>query len=125
MTYLLDTCTVSDIVKGRPGVLARVKAMPPNLLAVSAPTRMEVNFGLALNAGRMKKLAQALDAFFSALATLPNPCQPSIPTCRHVWGVCCSICGFGAPETIRTSDPCLRRAVLYPTELRARGEGEA
>ena len=28
---------------------------------------------------------------------------------------------FGAPETIRTSDPCLRRAVLYPTELRARG----
>ena len=29
-------------------------------------------------------------------------------------------CGFGAPETIRTSDPCLRRAVLYPAELRAR-----
>jgi len=26
----------------------------------------------------------------------------------------------GAPETIRTSDPCLRRAVLYPAELRAR-----
>ena len=31
---------------------------------------------------------------------------------------------FGAPETIRTSDPCLRRAVLYPTELRARGSGD-
>ena len=27
----------------------------------------------------------------------------------------------GAPERIRTSDPCLRRAVLYPAELRARG----
>ena len=26
---------------------------------------------------------------------------------------------FGAPERIRTSDPCLRRAVLYPAELRA------
>ena len=25
----------------------------------------------------------------------------------------------GAPERIRTSDPRLRRAVLYPTELRA------
>ena len=83
MTYLLDTCTVSDI---GPGVLARAKAMPPNLLAVSALTRMKVNFGLALNAGRMKKLAQALDAFFSALATLPNPCRPSIPTCRCVRG---------------------------------------
>ena len=26
----------------------------------------------------------------------------------------------GAPDTIRTCDPCLRRAVLYPAELRAR-----
>ena len=28
--------------------------------------------------------------------------------------------GIGAPDTIRTCDPCLRRAVLYPAELRAR-----
>ncbi len=27
----------------------------------------------------------------------------------------------GAPDRIRTCDPCLRRAVLYPAELRARG----
>ena len=25
---------------------------------------------------------------------------------------------FGAPDRIRTCDPCLRRAVLYPAELR-------
>lgn len=71
MKYLLDTCTVSDFVKGQPGVLTRVKAMPPNLLTVSALTRMEVNYGLALNAERAKKLAPVLDAFFSAVATLP------------------------------------------------------
>ena len=29
----------------------------------------------------------------------------------------------GTPETIRTSDLCLRRAALYPAELRARGDG--
>ena len=28
----------------------------------------------------------------------------------------------GAPERIRTSDLCLRRATLYPAELRARNE---
>ena len=28
---------------------------------------------------------------------------------------------FGAPDTTRTCDPSLRRAVLYPSELRARG----
>jgi len=71
MKYLLDTCTVSDFVKGQPKVLARVKATPPNLIAVSALTRMEVDYGLALNAERARKLAPILDAFFSSIATLP------------------------------------------------------
>lgn len=71
MKYLLDTCTVSDFVKGQPNVLARVKATSPNLIAVSALTRMEVDYGLALNAERAKKLAPVLDAFFATIATLP------------------------------------------------------
>jgi tRNA(fMet)-specific endonuclease VapC len=69
--YLLDTCTVSDFVKGQPNVLARVKATPPNLVAVSALTRMDVDYGLALNADRARKLAPILDAFFSTIVTLP------------------------------------------------------
>jgi tRNA(fMet)-specific endonuclease VapC len=71
MKYLLDTCTVSDFVKGQTNVLARVKTTPPNLIAVSTLTRMEVGYGLALNAERARKLAPVLDAFFSAIATLP------------------------------------------------------
>jgi tRNA(fMet)-specific endonuclease VapC len=71
MKYLLDTCTVSDFVKGQPKVLARIKATSPNLIAVSALTRMEVDYGLALNAERAKKLAPILDVFFSTIATLP------------------------------------------------------
>ena len=71
MKYLLDTCAVSDFVKGQPNVLARVKATPPNLIAVSTLTRMEVDYGLALNTGRAEKLAPMLDAFFAAIVTLP------------------------------------------------------
>lgn len=71
MKYLLDTCTVSDFVKGQPKVLARVKATPPNLIAVSALTRMEVDYGLALNAERARMLAPMLDAFFSTIVTFP------------------------------------------------------
>lgn len=71
MKYLLDTCTVSDFVKGHPNVLARVKATPPDLIAVSVLTRMEVAYGLALNAERARKLAPMLNAFFSTIATLP------------------------------------------------------
>lgn len=71
MKYLLDTCTVSDFVKGQPNVLARIKGTPPDLLVVSALTRMEVDYGLALNAERARKLVPMLDAFFSTVATLP------------------------------------------------------
>ncbi len=71
MKYLLDTCTVSDFVKGQPNVMARIKATPPNLITVSALTRMEVDYGLALNAERARKLAPVLDAFFSTIVTLP------------------------------------------------------
>ncbi|MSP96341.1 MAG: type II toxin-antitoxin system VapC family toxin [Betaproteobacteria bacterium] len=70
MKYLLDTCTVSDFVKGQANVLARVKATPPNLIAVSALTRMEIDYGLALDAARARKLTPMLDAFFSTIATL-------------------------------------------------------
>lgn len=71
MKYLLDTCTVSDFVKGHPNVLACVKATPPNLIAVSVLTRMEVDYGLAINVERARKLAPMLDAFFLTIATLP------------------------------------------------------
>jgi tRNA(fMet)-specific endonuclease VapC len=71
MKYLLDTCTVSDFVRGQPNVLARVKATSPALIAVSALTRMDLECGLALNAERARKLAPVLQAFFSTISTLP------------------------------------------------------
>jgi tRNA(fMet)-specific endonuclease VapC len=71
MKYLLDTCTVSDFVKGQHGVLARIKATPPNQIAVSVVTRMEIEFGLLLNPERARKLAPVMDAFLGAIATLP------------------------------------------------------
>ena len=71
MKYLLDTCTVSDFVKGQPGVLARMKATAPNQIVVSSITRMEIDYGLALNSARARKLSPMLDAFFSVTQTVP------------------------------------------------------
>jgi tRNA(fMet)-specific endonuclease VapC len=71
MKYLLNTCTVSDFIKGQPNVLARIKAISPTLIAVSTLTRMEVEYGLALNADRARNLAPVLQAFFSTISTLP------------------------------------------------------
>ena len=40
--------------------------------------------------------------------------SPGVPGFVPEW------CDFGAPGTIRTSDPQIRSLVLYPAELRAR-----
>lgn len=71
MTYLLDTCTGSDFVKGQAGVLARVKATAPAKIAVSTITRMEVSYGLILKPARARVLTPLLEAFFASVATLP------------------------------------------------------
>lgn len=71
MKYLLDTCTVSDFVKGQPNVMKRLKATSPNLVAISSITRMEIEFGLALYEERARKMAPALHAFLDSITTLP------------------------------------------------------
>lgn len=70
MKYLLDTCTVSDFVKGQANVLARIKATSPKLIVVSTVTRMEIDYGLAINPARARTLASVLDAFFSVIGTV-------------------------------------------------------
>lgn len=70
MKYLLDTCTVSDFVKGQSGVLDRIKATQPDQIVVSSITRMEIDYGLALNCERARTLAPMLDAFFAVTRTV-------------------------------------------------------
>ena len=71
MKYLLDTCTVSDFVKGEAGVLSTLKTTPPQQIAISVVTQMEITYGLLLNPQRAKKLTPLLDAFLSSITTLP------------------------------------------------------
>jgi hypothetical protein len=49
MRYLLDTCVISDFIKGETGTTARLKQTPPVDIAISAITVMELRYGLALN----------------------------------------------------------------------------
>lgn len=71
MRYLLDTCAVSDFAKGNANVVSRLKATSPAQIAVSMITRMEIEYGFALNPERAKRLAGVLDVFFDVVAVLP------------------------------------------------------
>ena len=70
MRYLLDTCVVSDVVKGVPAVLRRVRETAPDWLAISSVTLMEIEYGLSLNPERAKKLAPVIAGFIGRIHVL-------------------------------------------------------
>ena len=71
MQYLLDTCVISDFIKGEAGTKVRLKQTPPVDIAVSAITVMELRYGLALNPQRAQKVEPAISSFLSSVTILP------------------------------------------------------
>lgn len=73
MKYLLDTNTVSAVMRGAPVVAARLAKIPRADVAISQVTASEIEFGLRyLPASRRKSLLQAQwEAIGSELIRLP------------------------------------------------------
>jgi len=71
MRYLLDTCVISDFIKGEVGTKVRLKQTPPVDIAVSVITVMELRYGLALNPQRAQKVEPAISSFLSSVTILP------------------------------------------------------
>lgn len=44
--FLLDTCVISDFVKGHANTLKKLKSFSPSLISISAITFMEIEYGL-------------------------------------------------------------------------------
>ena len=70
LQYLLDTNTVSAVMRGHAGVDARLLELDPATWAISAITHSEIRYGLALRP-QATRLARAAEAFFAVAATLP------------------------------------------------------
>jgi tRNA(fMet)-specific endonuclease VapC len=70
MKYLLDTCTISDFVRGQAGVLRHFHETPPEVLAVSSLTVMEIEYGLKLNAARARKIEEVINALLGRIHIL-------------------------------------------------------
>lgn len=71
MRYLLDTCVISDFVKGEPGTQVRLKQTPPADIAISSITVMELRYGLALNPQRAQKVEPIISSFLASVIILP------------------------------------------------------
>lgn len=71
MKYLLDTCVISDFVKGHPQVMEKLKSINPGMLGISSVTQMELMYGLKLNPQRAKKIRPVIDALLGVIEVLP------------------------------------------------------
>ena len=71
MRYLLDTCVISDFIKGEAGTIARLKQTPPVDVAISAITVMELRYGLALNPQRARKIEPEIASILASANILP------------------------------------------------------
>lgn len=70
MKYLLDTCVISDFVKGEENTLLKIKGISPAKIAISSITMMEILYGLFLNPARVKKIQNIIHDFLGAIEIL-------------------------------------------------------
>lgn len=70
MKYLLDTCVISDIVKGDQNTLKHLKNTMPLDIAVSSITVMELHYGLALNPKRAMQIKPILSDLLASVNIL-------------------------------------------------------
>ena len=68
--YMLDTNTVSQILRGNHAVLGRVQSMPMSMVCVSAITEAELRYGLAKRPDA-HKLRALVEAFLARVEALP------------------------------------------------------
>jgi tRNA(fMet)-specific endonuclease VapC len=68
--YMLDTNTASAAMRGMPGLDERLQKLDPEHWCISAITRSELRYGVALRTDATK-LARYVDAFLLAATTLP------------------------------------------------------
>ncbi len=70
MPYLLDTCTLSDYLKGDRDTMVRFKQEKPYNIHFSAITRFEIEYGLQLKSSLIEKIEPQLEVIYQKTKTL-------------------------------------------------------
>ena len=71
MDYLLDTCVVSDFVKGDNNTLIRLRAKSPLQIKISSITAYELQYGLEKNDQLKKSVKKAVLGFMEDIEIIP------------------------------------------------------
>ena len=70
MTYLLDTCSLSDYIKGDLNTMGRLKQENPYNIFVSSMTRFEIEYGLKLKPSLSQIITPQLEVIYQKIKTI-------------------------------------------------------
>ena len=68
--YLLDSCTISDFMKGEVHTTKKLKSLNPSIIYTSTITQMEITYGLLRKFDPSNKYFVILKEFLSAITIL-------------------------------------------------------
>ena len=72
MKYLLDTCVLSDFVKGDENTVKKIKETSPSAVAISVITIMEVEYGVQLIPGKKSdSIKKVMNDLFQVVTVIP------------------------------------------------------
>ena len=69
--YLLDTTTISDILRRNPLVLNRMKKVNPTEVYISSVSQYEIEYGFILNPNSRKKFEKDLKRLYQEIGCIP------------------------------------------------------
>jgi len=69
--YLLDSCTISDFMKGETNTTQKLKSLSPSIIYTTTITQMEIRYGLLRRFDSGHRYFDFLKEFFSAITILP------------------------------------------------------
>jgi tRNA(fMet)-specific endonuclease VapC len=67
VTWLLDTCALSDFAKGEHGTISRLKSVPPSQVAITSVSVMEVEYGLERLSAKARAVAPLMRSLMGAV----------------------------------------------------------
>ena len=82
MRYLIDTCVVSDFVKGDLNTLNKIRLLHPKDILISSITMMELEYGLALNTNKRTKIQNILSIFLDSISIIPFTKEDAIASAK-------------------------------------------
>ena len=69
--YLLDSCTVSDFMKGEIATAKKIKSLSPSLMYTSTITQLEIKYGLLRKFNSSHKYFKIFEDFMTVITVLP------------------------------------------------------